>query len=627
MILLLILPVLSYLTLHWLTDKYLLNHRWLSGSALIISNLCGIGLFIIFCLINEVGYVRTISSTWLTIANHSFLISLTFNNFSAWILALWATGSLILITIISTSDFDPRTYRENMFNLSISVFAVNGLLLANDFLLILWFWATLSLSVYRILFRIAYNSSNHHLSNGLIFTSFLILVLAVVLLFSITGSFQIDTIVAQLASGAIVSRQMIWPAIMIILAVVLMISQLVLHQKPDNRVIIQPSDEFIMFCGLMPSGLFLLIKLLPILPVICTHALTIMGGLSALIALIIHLTKSDFSQFIRLNTVVQISLILIAIGVGYVSVSIFLLISLFIINILSIILIRDFKSVVEPDGFSITLPIRVIVWFNLIGLPLTLVFNARLQILQAIFSNPGLNPIMTMIAIGLLGAIFFLNSAVMFRIFFMTNAYKPVRRKNSPVVPLMHWIAAGVAIASLYIFYTFPILNPLITKFNDLLLYRIYPVDNSLQDYSLIRLKSLIIYTSTIGIGLVFGFILTKYIKVDKLALRLNNWNKSLQNHLLQPIANLTHNTARKAVRFDTVLMPTGEARTWKFLQRIVAYFSCLNDHCSRQLAGLEGISIKLTNKLLEKSQQIKFVNIIGIVLLILLIIILICIL
>jgi hypothetical protein len=50
---LLILPMYSYCTTHWLPDKYLLKYRWLATIGLVVSGLIGIGLLIVIHLINS----------------------------------------------------------------------------------------------------------------------------------------------------------------------------------------------------------------------------------------------------------------------------------------------------------------------------------------------------------------------------------------------------------------------------------------------------------------------------------------------------------------------------------------------------------------------------------------------
>ncbi|MFA7709698.1 MAG: proton-conducting transporter membrane subunit [Candidatus Neomarinimicrobiota bacterium] len=626
MILLLILPIISYLTSCWLRDKYLLNYRWLSGAGLIFSSLVGIGLFVILRLINDAGYVRTISHTWLTFSSHSFLISLTLNNFSALMLALWAAGSLVIVTLISTNYFDPHTYRDNSINLSIATLAINGLLITNDLLGLLLFWALLDMCAYRILIRNDYNPSQNRTADFLTITSHLSLIIATFILLSISGTFRIDLILDSIESGAIFTGRLFWPGIMIILAAIFRILHHAFREKPDNRQITRLSDDFIIFSGLLPAGVFLLIKMLPVLPTVCLKGLILFGGLSALIALIIHLTKSDFRQFMRLNTIVQIGLLFMTIGLGAVQVSVFLLIVFFIVDVLLIVLIRDFNATSEPSGFSINLPIRLIIWFNLIGLPLTLAFNIRFLLLQAIFVNSGAGSTFLAFTIGLLGAIFFLNGAVMLRLFLTTNAYKPRRRKNAPVATLTHWIIAIIAVESLYPFFTLPVLNPLTTQLRDMYLYVIQPVESGLPDYSLSQINSIIIYAATVVTGMAFGFILTNYSNTSALGRQLIIINEFMRNRIVQPLAVVVRKFASKLLGFDSVLIPACGIRAVKLFLRSTTYLNRLNERCARRLAKLENVPAKLTDRIFQRAQSTKFLNISGIVLLILLIIIVICI-
>jgi len=624
MILLLLLPILSYLIAQWLTSEYLLNRRWLSVLFIIISGLVGFGIFIVLLLINTPDYVQTISIVWANIARHSMPLSLSLNNLSGLILALWAMGSLIFTILIATDYFDPNSFRENLANLSLGVLAVNGLILANDFLLFIFFWALIDFSIYRIIFRKLDKTDDTCLPNFMVIGGHIWLMLAALSLFKISGTLRFDLIFDDVLVGKISTQQLILPGSMLVLAGIFRTYSPFFRFQLNSQEKAPISNEFILFCGLMPSGAFLLLKLFPIVPQICINGLMILSGIIALIFLIVYLARTDFNQFLHLNTIFQISLIIITIGLGSLTTSAYLVFILFMTNFMAIILIQDFQPTSDSVNFSIALPIRLIIWLSLMGLPISLAFNSRLRLLQISSAFSTNEAILQTIITVILILSYFINVVLMFRTFLITSSFKPKRRKTFRVAPLTHWIICGMGIFCLSPFFTLPYFNPLTTELRFLPLFSNNGVQ--LPDYSQYSLNLLVIYSAILVIGLIVGFILSKYFKAEKFAQWLANIKINARKYSITPVVNCSRIVSRRIVQSDTTFFPGFNKYFAGIVQQTAISLNRINTICAQKISRLVKIPEKFLNKILESIYNLKFQVLIAITLSILIITVLICI-
>ncbi|HPN74040.1 MAG TPA: hypothetical protein PK386_01950 [Candidatus Marinimicrobia bacterium] len=624
-ILLLLFPICSYLLTRCLPDKYLLNRRWLSILFLVISGLIGLGIFIVLLLINMPDYVQRISWTWANIAGHSLQISLLLNNFSGLLLALWALGSLIFAILTATDFFSPDHFRENITNLALGTLAVNGLILANDFLSLIFFWALIDLIIYRVVFRKINKASESYFPDIMVIGGHILLILVAFSLFKICGTFRFDLIIEEVLSGKVDPQQLILPGSMLILVGILRIYSPFFRYQFNSQTKMPISDEFILFCGLMPSGLFLVLKLFPIMPQIFLTGLMIFSGISVLIFLIIHLAKTGFNQLLHLNTIFLISLLIITIGLGTFPISASLLFILFMTNFMLIILAQDFQPMSDSANFSIALPFRLIAWLSLIGLPISLAFNTRLLLLQASLTLSSNKPIHGTIISALLVLNYFLNVVVVFRIFLKSGWYEPKHRKIDRVTPLTHCIIAGISIVCLYLFFTLPNFNPLTTE---LRFFPLFSIQGSQPlDYSQFSSNSLIIYSAILLIGLVVGFITAKYFKAEKFSRWLTEFSLDFRRYSMIPVANFSQVVARKIGHFDTVLFSRVSQSLMQTARTVILFINRINGIGAQQITKLKEVPEKYLNRILDGIFNLKFQVLIGIVLSILIITVLICIL
>ncbi len=622
---LLILPMYSYCTTHWLPDKYLLKYRWLATIGLVVSGLIGIGLLIVIHLINSPEFVQTSALPWYKIGGYILSISLTINPLSGLVLAMWSTGSLLFSILITTAYFDKTTFRENLLNLSIGTLAANGFILTNDLLTLLFFWALTDLAAYRILSGSKYSISSKRTSNTLTILGNLGLLLAVTALFKSNASLRLDAISAQIIAGDIPPDQLLLPGIMIGLVSLSRIFQAWDISRNSEGAHLRPSDELIQFSGLIPAGLLLIIKLLPVLTP-SSPALLFFGGGGAVIISGILMAQPDLKHFIHLNTVLQLCLSLIAIGIGAVTLSTYILIELSILNPLLIILTRDLQNLREsyPENFyhdsALPLPIRILLLSGLIGFPLTLTFNVRLLLLNliSIFSSAGTAG--RTILLILIGLIFFQSTVAIFRLFLISGVLRPVLRKSEPLPAILLWTSTGLAVLGLFPFFTLPQLNPLNLSLNGMSLLEHYPGTIPLPKFQTINQPLLITYFSLLLIGLLTGFILSKYQLFDAVISRFTAFQTNLIARGNLFINNTVQTILRKIVRFDTQALPKlGSMMTSLSLN----YPGRHPKVTSNQATQLETSSVTLLSKILIFLRRVNLPALILLALLILIIILL----
>ena len=634
LILLLSLPALSYLIFLCVPDNKLVKHKLPASLILVIADLVGVGLFIILLLINDAEYSRTIAITWLQIAENSFSVSVILNNFSALFLALWAIGSLIFTVLISTERFDPHTFRESMANLSIAGFVMNGLILANDFLLLLFFWALLDFCAHRIYLESEHTGSDRRFAEGLTIGGILMLTLTAFILFSMAHTFRIDLILNAISSGKIGTRQLLIPGVFIVLIGAIRIYQSSLRCGSSQDV----SEEFIVNAGLIPSGLILLVKLYPALTQFCLIVLAIGGGVGAIMLTLTLLAQNDFRQFVRLNTLIQISLLLMVLGIGALSIVAFLLIAIFIMNYLLICLIRLDPSALKVapgtaanDSGQVTLTgnfiIRLAALFIVTGLPLTIAFNARILIFDSVLANPGYSEVTRIIVTSLIGLVLLLNVAAIFRIFLTTDALKLSRPPKTATDSLINrLVVAGLIVVSLYPIYTLPRLNPLTIDLNLRDFFVNHPVPGEVTTQAATDFTPAVVYLAIILIGILTGFLFKKYLKAVKLEYMLTAVKSGLRKHSLIPAIHSSNVVARRVAWFDKTLIPDLGIRLVKFAESTVRFISRLNADGAREMTHIQEGPNRLAEQLFQKIQRMKFYNLILISLIILTIIVLICI-
>jgi len=628
MILTLILPLLSFFYTRWLPDKYLSNHKWLMTVGLAASNLVAIGIFGIIFLVNAAEFVQTYSVTWWKIAGHFFTMSLTLKPFTGLLLASWAASSLFFTILLSTVYFEPKTFRKSLMNLSLSTFAINGFILTNDLLTLLFFWALLDLCAYWIRSRNCDDIFERRAIHYLTIFENLLLLLAVYALFKTSSTSQIDAILVKIGGGEISVVQLLFSGVLIALVGIIRIIQPWLCSNSGEVLKAQPGDELIIYSGIIPSGLFLIAKLLPVIPSFLLIGLVITSGVIFLIGTLAIVAKRDFIQFLRLNTILQMSLIILTYSINAVALGAFFLIGFLALNLLLIIFICDFQPVsatgeaVRSSGSALIVPVRIVLLFGLIGLPFTMTCNARLLLLETVSLFGIAGSASRSFLMGMTGALFLLNTLVVFRLFLVTGALRPASRKTSPPSPMLQWFAGGLSILCLYPFYTFPRLNPLTTVLNGMALFSSEPTLGPRAE----NLPIVIVYTGLLLAGLTTGFIFSKYLNINGLMARINNYRTGLRTWFQTTLHRYLAVTTQKAARFDTVLLPEFGFIMTKHFNRVVNTFNRLNDKCARRFIQLEAVPTAFSERIFQRIQQLKFYNLILIVLLILSITILICI-
>ncbi|MFH1214742.1 MAG: hypothetical protein V1681_11680, partial [Candidatus Neomarinimicrobiota bacterium] len=343
-------------------------------------------------------------------------------------------------------------------------------------------------------------------------------------------------------------------------------------------------------------------------------------------------------QFIRLNTLIQISLLLIVLGIGALPVAAFLLIAIFITNYLLICLIRLESSalMVQPnasddDSWQVTLSgnfiIRLATLFIVTGLPLTMAFNAKILIFDTILANPGYSEVSRIIVSGLIGLILLLNIAAIFRIFLVTDALQLSRQPKAVTDSLItRLVVAGLIAVSLYPIYTLPRLNPLTIDLNLRSFFINNPVSGEVTTQAVTDFTPAVVYMGIILIGILTGFLLKKYLKAAKLEYMLVAVKSGLRKHSLIPVIQSSNAVARRIAWFDKTLIPDLGARLMKFAESAVRFINRLNADSARELTRIQEGPNRLAEQLFQKIQRMKFYNLILISLIILTIIVLICI-
>jgi len=634
MIMLLVLPIISIAVLHWFPDKYLPRHKWIPAIFPVIYNLIGVAIFIIIRLTDTPDYHHLVNIPWFRLPGVSYYFSLSLNPYSGWFLALWSGGNLLFTFLTATAYFKINTYRRSLIHLCLSALAVNGFILTNDLLSVIFFWTLLDICAYLIVAGDRNVFNEHRQSFFQSLSANLLLLLATLSLLKVSGTYQIDLIISQLQSGVIGRDRILLPGILIIISGLLRILQPWLSRNnwmsndnfvnTDSDSWSSPGDDFCVYYGLIPSGLLLIIKSSQLFTTFCLHSLWVAGFILAIIISAIIFKQTDFKRFIRLNLLLQIALVLIALGIKAIALSMFLIFGLLTTTILLIIFNRDYQTGLlyeaEP-GSALMFPIRIVMLMNLIGFPLTANFNTRLLLFgSTAYQNNGTNP--NLLLGGATGLILWMLSASIFKLFLHTHALEPIRRKTPALSPAVQWTAGTLALISLFPMITFPDFNPLTIVLRNSDLFVLKPAvvwQNGV-------LSLAIVYIGLMLFGLLTGFLVNKYMPSIDIFNLFSGFFSNLKDRIRFVIDEYAMSIARKLVRFDMIVASDLSLKIKNNCNHAIAKATQFNNLIANKFNRLETVPAALSENLFWRIRQIQFNLLILIALLILSVVILICI-
>ncbi len=466
---------------------------WVSIGAVLTTLILSLALFAGMLLNYNPHFEQNFSFTWLETANFKITMGFLIDNITIIMLLVVAiVSSASHIFSLKYMAGDPRYSRFYAY-LSLFTFSMNGIVLANSLMLLYMSWELVGLSSYLLIGfwfekdSVANAGKKAFLTNRVGDIGFFI---GIMLLFTAIGSFSYSDIFAGVADGRITGTLLTLAGIGLFMGAVGKSAQFPLHiWLPDAMEGPTPVSALIHAATMVAAGVFMMVRVFPILTPDAQILIAYIGGFTALFAATIAITRTDIKQVLAYSTLSQLGYMIMVVGTGaYIAAFFHLVIhAMFKANLFygagSVIHgmhhalhdLKDHKT--DPQdmrnmgGLKAKMPITF--WAMLIsslaisGIPFFSGFLSKDAILAGTLALVERTHSHHLLLIFGFGAAL-LTAFYMFRMIFITFYNQPsrpqifARMKESPRAMLIPLIVLSVL--SVYIFYTLPNINPLSDK-------------------------------------------------------------------------------------------------------------------------------------------------------------------
>ena len=259
--------------------------------------------------------------TWqITFAQYStILVSLYLDNLSA-VFALLVTGIGTLVVIYSGYYFNgDRSAWRFLVYLFLFMFAMLGIVLANNLVLLFVFWEMTSVTSFLL---VAYKYKSNQARKGA-FKALLItgaggvaLLLGVIFISSVTGTTEITTLLTQTAS---LQESSLYPLILFLVALAALTksAQTPFHiWLPDAISAPTPASAYLHSATMVKAGIYLLARLNPVLGQTESWfwIFSSIGLITMLIGAYLGLKQNDLKALLAYSTISQLGVMVLLIG-------------------------------------------------------------------------------------------------------------------------------------------------------------------------------------------------------------------------------------------------------------------------------------------------------------------------
>ena len=224
---------------------------------------------------------------------------------------------------------DDTGYHRYYAIMSLFTAAMLGLVMADSLLLAFMFWELVGLCSYLLIgFWFHKPSAANAAKKAFIVTrigdfGFLA---AIILLYSHTGTFNINELKGLAITGALAGTTLTWAAIGIFAGAIGKSAQFPLHVwLPDAMEGPTPVSALIHAATMAAAGVFLVARTYPLFEYSATalHAVAIIGGFTAIFAASIALVQNDIKRVLAYSTISQLGYMMLGLATGGVAVGIF----------------------------------------------------------------------------------------------------------------------------------------------------------------------------------------------------------------------------------------------------------------------------------------------------------------
>ena len=486
----LFLPLVAFVIQIFFGKRLPRQGDWVSVGAITITLILSIAMFVAMLMGNDPAFKQEASFTWLDMGSFSIELGFLVDNITVIMLLVVALISTCThIFSLKYLEGDIR-YSRYFAYLGLFTFSMNGIVLANNLISMYMFWELVGVSSYLLIGHwfekdsAANAAKKAFLTNRVGDIGFFI---GIMLIYTAIGSFVFDDIFEGVSTGMISGTTLTLAGVGLFLGAMGKSSQFPLHiWLPDAMEGPTPVSALMHAATMVAAGVYLTIRIFPLLTPDALLIVAYVGGFTALFASTIAITQNDIKKVLAYSTVSQLGYMILAVGTGVYTAAFFHLLThamfkanLFygsgsVIHSMHHALHKKNDHESDPQdmrnmgGFKDKMPITY--WSMLVstlaiaGVPLFSGFLSKDAILAGSLSFAQHHPEHFLLPVFGFGAAA-ITAFYMFRMMFMTFHGKPQipeliddihespKEMTGPLVIL--------ATLSFFVFYTLPYFNPL----------------------------------------------------------------------------------------------------------------------------------------------------------------------
>ncbi|MDP4115092.1 MAG: NADH-quinone oxidoreductase subunit L, partial [Bacteroidota bacterium] len=423
--------------------------------------------------------------TWINLGNTPLLgvikvnLGILVDNLSVIMMAVVALISMLVHFFSLAYMKDDIRYNRYFAYLGIFTFSMSGIVLAHNILMMYIFWELVGISSYMLIgFWFEKKSASDAAKKAFLVNRVgdIGMFAGILILFTNYKTFTFSEIFHQISIGHLPFSSEFWltvAGLLIFCGAVGKSAQFPLHVwLPDAMEGPTPVSALIHAATMVAAGVYLVVRVYPILSGDALFIIACIGALSAFIPATIALTQNDIKKVLAYSTISQLGYMIMALGVGAYQFAFFHLVThaffkacLFLGSGSVIYAMHHEQDMRQMGGLKKKMPWTyatfLISTLAISGIPLTSGFLSKDGILAGTFAFGNLTGNYIFMITGFLVAM--LTAFYMFRVVLLTfhgeprNQVKFDHAKESPLVMVLPLVV--LSILSIFFFYTFNPIN------------------------------------------------------------------------------------------------------------------------------------------------------------------------
>ena len=515
-IFILFLPLAAFVIQIFFGKKLPRQGDWVSIIAIVSTLVLAVAMFVHMLAGYNPDFKQEASFVWLSMGEFEIKLGFLVDNLT--IIMLLVVSLISTCTHIFSTEYLKGDIRYSRYfaYLGLFTFSMNGIVLADSLISMYMFWELVGVSSYLLIGHwfekdsAADASKKAFLTNRVGDIGFFI---GIMLIYNAVGSFAFVDVFDGVASSLIAGTTLTLAGVGLFMGAMGKSSQFPLHiWLPDAMEGPTPVSALMHAATMVAAGVYLSVRIFPILTPDALLVVAYVGGFTALFAASIAITQTDIKKVLAYSTVSQLGYMILAVGTGVYTAAFFHLLThamfkanLFygsgsVIHSMHHALHEKHDHVTDPQdmsnmgGFKTKMPIThwsmLVSTMAIAGVPLFSGFLSKDAILAGTLSFAQQNPQHFLLPFFGFGAAM-ITAFYMFRMMFLTFYGKPKMPEliddihESPAVMSGPIILLGTL--SVFIWYTLPYFNPMSSHgwFTDLVTPRDAVVPGNLSAHAI----------------------------------------------------------------------------------------------------------------------------------------------